>query len=217
MLKDLQNLFRQTWSSFRTELGRREPEDEVADLLGMMRREMVAARAALPGMDEAVVAVAAELERERRALGDCERRASLAERIGDAETVRIAREFAERHREHLAVLEKRHEAAVAERDLAQREVQQMSARYKEADSNRFVLLAELRRRRAADRIEEAVSGGAFEDFARMQESVDQSAAYADALGEMEEVEPEPAGATPEERIRNLEDRLEELKRRMGKG
>jgi phage shock protein A len=217
MLKDLQNLFRQTWGSFRTELGRREPEDEVAELLGMMRREMVAARAALPGMDEAVAAVAAEVERERRALGDCERRASLAERIGDAETVRIAREFAERHREHLAVLEKRREAAVAERDLAQREVQQMSARYKEADSNRFVLLSELRRRRAADRIEEAVSGGAFGDFARMQESVDQSAAYADALGDVEEAGPEQAGATPEERIRNLEDRLEELKRRMGKG
>jgi phage shock protein A len=217
MLKDLQNLFRQTWSSFRSELGRREPEDEVAELLGMMRREMVAARAALPGLDEAAAAVAVEIERERRALGDCERRASLAERIGDAETVRVANEFAARHREHLEVLEKRHAAAVAERELAGREVQQMSARYKEADANRFALLAELRRRRAAGRIEETIHGGAFGDFARMEEAVEETAAYAEALEDLGGDGPASATPSPEERIRNLEDRLEELKRRMGKG
>jgi phage shock protein A len=217
MLKDLQDLFRQTWSSFRTELGRREPEDQVAELLGMMRREMVDARAALPGMDETVAVVEAELARERRALGDCERRATLAERIGDAETVRVAREFADRHREHLAVLEKRRDAAVAERDLARREVQQMSARYKEADANRFALLSELRRRRAAGRIEETIHGGAFGDFARMEEAVDEDAAYVDALGELDDLDPPASTSSPEARIRSLEDRLEELKRRMGKG
>lgn len=220
MLKDLQRLFRQTWDSFRTELGRREPEDEVAELLGRMRREMVAARAALPAFEEAIRSAEQALERERRALADCERRAGLAERIGDAETVRVAREFAARHRAHVAVLEQKHAAAVAERDLRRREVQLMSERYREADANRFVLLAELRRQRAAGTVRDALRGedGAFGDFARMAETIDEQAAYADALEELQDAPPTAgrprAGAA--ERASSVDVRLEELKRRMGK-
>jgi phage shock protein A len=218
MLKDLQSLFQKTWGAFRAELGRREPEDEVAELLGMMRREMVDARAALPVLEDAIRSVDQEIERERRALADCDRRAGLAERIGDAETVRIAHEFAERHREHLAVLEKKRAAAVAERDLRTREVRQMSQRYKEADANRFVLLAELRRQRASDTMRETLGGGAFRDFSRMEDSVADSAAYAEALQDLEDdLGPAASDSSPRERVRSLEERLEELKRKMGKG
>jgi phage shock protein A len=219
MLKDLQKLFRDTWDTFRTELGRREPEDEVAALLGMMRREMVDARAELPLLDEAVDAAQRELERERGALADCERRAGMAERIGDAETVRVAREFAGRHQEHIRVLEQKRAAAIAERDLRKREIQEMSQRYKAADANRFALLAELRRQRAAGTVRDAVSGGAFADFSRVEGSIDAQAAYADALEDLSAELPDdlPPTPNPNERIRALEQRLEELKRRMGKG
>jgi phage shock protein A len=215
MLKDLQKLFRETWESFRTEVGRREPEDEVAALLGMMRREMVDARAELPLLDDAVRATEQELERERAALADCERRAGMAERISDAETVRVAREFADRHRAHIEVLEQKRAVAIAERDLRKREIQEMSQRYKAADANRFALLSELRRQRAAGSVRDAVSGGAFDDFARVEESIGDEAAYADALDELADDLPPPPD--PTERIRALELRLEELKRRMGKG
>jgi phage shock protein A len=219
MLDDLKRLFKDTWSSFRAELGRMEPEDEVAQLLGMMRREMVDARAELPLLDEAVRATDRELERERRSLADCERRAGLAERIGDAETQRVALEFAARHRDHIAVLDQKRAAAVAERDMRTREVQQMAQRYKAADANRFVLLAELRRQRAAGAVRDAVSGGAFADFERMEETVAEQASYADALEDLsaEIIDDIPPPPDPAERIRALEDRLEELKRRMGKG
>jgi phage shock protein A len=215
MFKDLQKLFRETWGSFREELGRREPEDEVAELLGRMRREMVDARAEVPLLDEAVRGVERELERERRALADCERRAGMAERIGDAETVRVAGEFADRHREHIRVLEQKRLAAIGERDLRAREVQQMSERYKAADANRMALLSEIRRQRARQALDP--QGGVFADFARMEDAVADDAAQAAAYEDLSsELAGEPPPSDPADRIRALEDRLEELKRRMGK-
>jgi hypothetical protein len=51
----------------------------------------------------------------------------------------------------------------------------------------------------------------------MEEAVDEDAAYVDALGELDDLDPPASTSSPEARIRSLEDRLEELKRRMGKG
>jgi phage shock protein A len=216
MLKDLQKLFRDTWDAFRTELGRREPEDEVAELLGMMRRELVEARATLPLLEDSIKKIEGELSREQQSLADCERRASLAVRIGDEDTVRVATEFATRHRERLEVLERKRAAALAERDLRVREVQQMTERYKEADANRFVLLAELRRQKAAGTLRDTVQGGAFADFARMEEAVNESVAYAEALEELDDAgRAAPGGG--ESSVRRVDQRLEELKRKMGKG
>ncbi|HEX8430544.1 MAG TPA: hypothetical protein VF625_04620, partial [Longimicrobium sp.] len=152
MLDDLRTLFSRTWTSFLTEAGRREPEDEVAALLAAMRREMVQARADLPLHEKAVAAAVAELERERRALDDAVRRGGMAERIHDAETVRVAAEFAARHRSRVGVLEEKVKAARAEWELRKKESEEMMRRFKEAESNRFILVSELRRRGAHARI-----------------------------------------------------------------
>lgn len=219
MLKDLQSLFKVTWDSFRRELGRREPEDEVAELLGSMRREMVDARALLPALDEEILRVRKELEVERRALGDVQRRGSLAERIGDAETVKVANEFAARHLERVRVLEQKLQAAQAERELRGREVEEMSRRYKQAETQRFALLAELRRARAQERLRGSPGSDAdaFELFSRMADKVNEQAAYAEALEELEDLDSPPRGAAgtraPAE---DVDERLKELKRRMGR-
>lgn len=211
MLNELQRIFKETWGAFRTELGRREPEDEVAELLGMMRNEMAGGRAHLAALEEAVRDADAALERERGSLADAERRGRMAERIGDEETARIAAEFTGRHRDRVEVLEAKLASVSAERDLQRRETEEMARRYRAADRNRFGLVAEIRRRRAAD----AVSGesGAFEDFARMQEAVEQEAAEAEAT---EELNRDRAPQTDAQRP-DLEDRLKELKRRMRDG
>src|SRR5215212_8138980 len=52
MLDDLRKLFSQAWDSFIAEVGRREPADQVASLLGAMRREMVEVRAQLPLLEQ---------------------------------------------------------------------------------------------------------------------------------------------------------------------
>ena len=220
MLKDLQSIFKNTWASFHRELGRREPEDEVAELLGMMRREMVEARALLPQLDEEIARAQREIEMERRALADAQRRGSLAERIGDAETVCVANEFVGRHTERLRVLEQKLQAALAERELRAREVEEMSSRYKQADAQRFALLAELRRARAHERLHGTAEGAnnPFDAFSRMEEKVQGESAYADALEDLADLDAPPASgaARPQERASEVEERLREMKRRMGK-
>jgi phage shock protein A len=221
MLDDLKRLFSRTWDSFITELGRREPEDRVADLLSAMRRELVDARAQVPLLEEAHRAAQAELARERRALEDVERRGAMAERIGDAETVRIAGEFAEKHRRRVGVLEEKVRAARAEHALRAEEVDDMMRRYKEADANRFGLIGELRREGINARIDGAMGSadaspragaGSFDDFERAAGRIDDQAAYADALRELEMDDSPPPPPRPDD----VEERLRELKRRMGR-
>ena len=214
MINDLKNLFSRTWDAFLAELGRRDPEDQVASLLSAMRREMVEARAALPGYEEAARAAEAELARERRALDDAVRRGALAEKIGDAETVRVAGEFAERHRRRIAVLEEKVRAARAEQELRAQEVQDMMRRYKEADANRFALLSELRRAQSQRRLDEMAGGRAFDDFGRAAEKIETGIAYREALDELSDLG-SPPPPPPVSREEEVEERLREMKRRMG--
>lgn len=213
MLDDLKKLFSQAWASFLDEVGRREPEDQVAGLLGAMRREMVEVRAQLPLLEQSYNAAVAELERERARLDETTRRRGQAERIGDAETVRVATEFEEKHRRRIAVLEDKVRAARAEWELRRDEAQEMMTRYKEADANRFVLLSELRRQGARARIDGTRPGGGspLDDFARAEEKIEHETAYADALDDLAGGPPPPRRPAPAD----VDDRLAELKRRMG--
>ena len=218
MLDDLKRLFSRTWSAFLEETARRDPEDQVAGLLSSMRREMVQARAALPLYEKNVQGTAAELERERRALDDTVRRGGMAERISDAETARVAKEFAERHRQRVAVLEEKLRAANAELQLRRAEAEEMMRRYKEADANRFILVAEIRRRGAHAALDAAGRRDPYDPLhdtsSRMEERIASDSAYADALNDLSA----DAGAPPPPPPRpSVEAQLAELKRRMGQG
>lgn len=216
MINDLKNLFSSAWDAFLAEVGRRDPEDHVAALLSGMRREMVDARAALPLYDDAVRSAEAELARERKALEDAVRRGGLAERINDAETVRVAAEFAERHRRRVAVLEDKVRAAKAEQELRAQEVQDMMRRYKEADTNRFALLNEIRRAQSQARLNDMAGAQAFDDFGRASEKIETEIGYQEALDELEDLAGPPPPPPPS-REDEVEARLQEMKRRMGLG
>jgi hypothetical protein len=210
MLDDLKKMFSQAWDSFITEVGKRDPEDQVAGLLGAMRREMVEVRAQIPLLETNYKAAVVELERERKRLDDTTRRRAMAERIADAETVRVADEFAEKHRRRIAVLEEKVRAAKAEWELRQQESTEMMSQYKEAETNRFALLGELRRQGARARIDAAGGGPLGDDFDRVAQQIDDEANYSDALSGLEDSDiPRPSPAS------DVDARLEELKRRMG--
>lgn len=215
MFQDLQRLFRQSLEAFRAEIEKREPEDRVAELLSSMRREMVAARAALPVLAEEAARAKAELERERELLSQCERRQEMARRIGDEETVRVAGEFAVRHRERIGVLEKKAEVARAEHALRGREAEEMERKYKESEANRFVLVSQLRRQATGERMRDRLNdeSGPFSDFARMEESIEDAEHHARAVEDLAEGEGGEGKRTPGP---DLDARLAELKRRMGK-
>jgi hypothetical protein len=216
MLNDLRRLFRKSLEAFRAEVGVREPQDPVAELLSAMRRELVMAKAELPRYEEFLVRSKAELVKEKIALAECERRLTMAEKIRDEETVRIAGEFAARHRERILVLEQKATAAEAELGMRRREAEEMGMRYKEADANRFVLISRLRMSSTRTERETILeSDDQFADFSRMEEKLERNSSYVDALGELEEIDSDSA-AGPDTMATSVDERLEELKRRMGK-
>ena len=203
-------------AAFRTELNRREPEDEVAHLLSSMRQELVEARASLSELKQARERAAGELARERALLEQTERRGRMAEGIGDAETARVAAEFAAKHRERVGVLEQKAAALDAEWTLRSREADEMKRRFQEADANRAALVAQLRNAASRQRIRSVGDDVAhdFDEFDRMADRVAGTGDYADALRDLEDpaAPPPPAAESPE----SVEARLRELKRQMGR-
>ncbi|MQA92419.1 MAG: hypothetical protein GEU90_19700 [Gemmatimonas sp.] len=218
MLNEIRRLFRKSVEAFRLELDSREPQDQVAELLSAMRRELVAARAAIQEFEAAVQRARADLERERKDLELCERRGSMASRIGDEETVRIAEEFAGKHRQRIVVLEQKVTASEAELDLRRNEADEMKRRYQQADANRFVLLSQLRRAAVKENMRSRLSEeeGPMSDFSRMEEKIRQNAGYADAMEELGGLDSSGPPPPPQPSAEELNARLEELKRRMGR-
>jgi hypothetical protein len=87
-----------------------------------LREALIEAKVGVRQGREGIARTERGLEAERRQLGDAERRGRLAAQVSDAETVSVAARFAEKHRERIAVLERkllvqREELAIAERDL----------------------------------------------------------------------------------------------------
>ncbi len=83
---------------------------------------LLEAKVGVAEMRDALAATEGEVREERRQLQDAERRGRLASAVPDPDTVQVAEQFATRHRERLAMLEKktalqREELSLAERDL----------------------------------------------------------------------------------------------------
>jgi hypothetical protein len=98
----------------------------------LLREALLEAKVGVSTMQTALVATERELASERRQLADAERRGRLAAEVPDAETVALAERFAGRHRERVAILERK---LVVQRDelvLAEREVADMLSEYRAA-------------------------------------------------------------------------------------
>jgi hypothetical protein len=90
-----------------------------------MQREFNSAQAALDKLDAEVRRTRREAEEERENEQVCRRREEMARRINDAETVRIAAEFAVRHAERAGVLERKVVVLVEEHALLARDLDGM--------------------------------------------------------------------------------------------
>jgi hypothetical protein len=107
---------------------RADPRAQAAQL----REAILEAKVGVSTMRSALSATEKELATERQHLADAERRGRLASEVPDAETVALAERFAARHRERIAVLERK---LVVQRDelvLAEREVKDMLQEYRTA-------------------------------------------------------------------------------------
>ncbi|MDQ3698798.1 MAG: hypothetical protein M3373_12375 [Gemmatimonadota bacterium] len=98
--------------------------------LALMREALVEAKVAVSQLHEAVADTRRRLAAEREALETVQRRGRLAADINDAQTVAIASEYERRHLERTAVLDRKLAAQLAELELTEREVAQMTRQFK---------------------------------------------------------------------------------------
>jgi phage shock protein A len=91
---------------------------------------LVEAKVAVGTMRDALAATERAVASERKQLEDAERRGRLAAQIPDPETVQVAEQFAARHRERVAVLERKLAAQQEELGLTERDVEQMTAEFR---------------------------------------------------------------------------------------
>lgn len=90
------------------------------------------AKVGVGAMRDALAATERGLREERRQLEDAERRGRLAADVPDPETVQVAEQFASRHRERVAMLEKKHALQQEELTLAERDLELLAREYRTA-------------------------------------------------------------------------------------
>lgn len=215
MFENLRRAFQEAIDNFYEELNRDRVPETVDKLLHAMQVEMTDVRAQIRALDEDIQRTTSGLEAERRNVMTCLRREDMARRIGDADTARLAREFAEKHERKRIILEQKLSALREERTMLEAEFAEMTAQFKKARSSRSSLAAQTGRAQARDSIGEA--GDLFEQLDRMAERIQDEDARAQASQEMSEEFDLPDLGEPDiPPARDLNVRLEELKRRMGR-
>lgn len=117
-------MFKRLRDALERALAAATPPPDLSEIAAQMREAVIEQKAGLRAIRESLEAAERQLEAERAQLATAERRRGQAEAIGDAETVTIADRYSAKHRERADVLEKkvaaqREEAALAERDLAE--------------------------------------------------------------------------------------------------
>jgi phage shock protein A len=216
MFENLRNAFREAIDNFNKELNRDEVPDVVDGLLKQMHEEVTDAKAQLFTLEEQIKKAIQLSEMEGKEVATCRRRESMARKIGDEETARVAAEFAEKHEKRKEIQARKALALREELELKRSEVQDMIVKLKEAKAKRESLAATRGRAEARNAL-----GGAsdlFDELDRMAEKIDgidhRREAEEDLLAEFGDMEssssPRPS---PEE---EADARLRELKRRMGK-
>ena len=123
MFEEWKNAWREAVENFRREAG---VAGAGAGAAGAVR-EVYSARTALRQLEFEARRAERELAHERAEEETCRRRESMAVRIGDDETARIAADHAARHGERAAILARKVEVLQAELALRTRELQEMEA------------------------------------------------------------------------------------------
>jgi hypothetical protein len=186
--------FRQT---LRDLMDRATPPEERRAGLARMKQTLVTARLGLDDLRGGVTVTRRRVEEEQRDLDTMRRRKGLAAGINDAETLALAEKYEAHHAERVAVLTRKLEAQEEELAIAERDVAEMTAELKSAMLGTSPSQSSLRDEAEAEADAAAGGGG---DAANVASEID-------AMGR---------ARARSEREADAEQRLAELKRRMGK-
>lgn len=200
--------------------GRSGNAGDVDEILAGMREELIEAKAALPRLEQGIQKLRSLQAAERKRAEDCVRRAGQAQDIGDEETLRLAVEYAERHRERAKLYGEKLAAAEAELAMQRKTVSEMTAQLKSAVTHKDVLKVRARRSSST----ESLRGGgdsAAARFDRMAADIEEETARAEAARDLDDdlglADPGLAARRWDSELDadGVADRqLEELKRRM---
>lgn len=216
MFENLRNAFREALDNFNKELSRDQVPESVDRLLSGMVSEVTEAKARVLELEQQIARATAEAERERSEAATARRRGTMAEGIGDKETAELAAQYAARHEERLRVLEQKAEALRQELAIRAREVEEMMAKVKEAQAKRDGLAAASGRTGARETL--GAADDLFSELDRMAEKMGDEEARARAAEDFADLDldMDPDFAAPPPPQVDLDARLEELKRKMGR-
>jgi chromosome segregation ATPase len=136
------SVFKRLRDALEAALASATPPEDLYDLAGRMRGALVEARAGLDQMRDALEKTERELAALKREIETAERRRSLAAGIEDAETVAVADGYLAKHRERAVVLERKAAAQREEIALAERDVAEMTGQLEEVTKRRGTIDAE---------------------------------------------------------------------------
>jgi vacuolar-type H+-ATPase subunit I/STV1 len=160
-----------------------------------MKEALVHAKMGVQDLRGAVATTERRVTEEREELATVERRLGLAQQINDQETVTIAERFRAQHAEKLAVLETKLMSQQQELNLAERELEEMAGQLRRAMSGLPIDSSNIERD-AMREVESSINGDA-------------------GSGTLDDEMRAPR-MTRAEKEAAAEDRLADLKRRMGK-
>jgi len=186
-------MFESFRQSLRDLMDRATPPEERRAGLARMKQTLVTARMGLDDLRGGVARTRQRLEAEQRELETVRRRKGYAAGINDAETVALAEKYEGHHAERVEVLMRKLDAQQAELAIAERDVSEMTAELKQA------MLG--------------VPGAVSIDDAAAAEA---DSVLDDSSGIASELDALGRARTRSAREADAEQRLAELKRRMGK-
>lgn len=178
-------------------LSDRSAPDERRRVANAMKEALVHAKMGVQDLRTSVSATEKRVEQEREELATVERRLGLAQQINDLETVAIAERFRAQHADKLAMLETKLMSQQQELTLGERELEEMTVQMRRAMSGLPLNSAPSAEQQAAREVDDALNGDGT-----------MSSADSDPL--------EAPRLSRAEKEAAAEDRLAELKRRMGK-
>lgn len=217
MFENLRQAFREAVDNFNKELNRDDVPEVVDKLLHQMQEEVTDAKAQLYTLEGQIKRALQLAEMEKKEVATCLRREAMAEKIGDEDTAKVAREYAEKHLRRQEIQENKALALREELDWRRKEVEDMLVKIKEARSKREALSATTGRASARNSLGEAEE--LFDQLDRMAEKIEgadqRRQAEEDLLEEFDFDSSPPPPPRPDPEL-EAEARLRELKRRMGK-
>jgi len=216
MFENLRRALREAVANFKDELDRDDVPGAVDDLLRAMKREAADTRAETRRLEEAIETAISATETEKRQGETCRRREKLAFDIGDEETARVAREYAEKHEHRQEVLNQKVLVLTEELKMRRGELKEMITTIKEAEKNRDSLTATAGRATARNSIDGA--DDLFAELDRIAGDIQDDDLRREAQMELNETlgDDPLRTSSPEPPPLDVDARLDALKRAMGK-